>query len=222
MPSPKRDAAIFAHAFMALLPEGPIWPRGTGSAVYRTVLGLCGVVARWASDAWRFLHVEAFPPTSLDLLADWERVLGLPEPCLPLVDLTVAERQRQVAEKLSRRPGAQSRQYFYDVALRLGYAITITEYIPAQGGMTPGGFYQRIEDGGRFIVRGAGGGTPGMRYVWKVTVSGARLTWFAGGAGGGRGGQDPHLRIRRAEDLECLLHLLKPAHTRLVFDYSGV
>jgi uncharacterized protein YmfQ (DUF2313 family) len=220
MPSPKRDAAIFAHAFMALLPEGPIWPRSRASAVYGAVLGLCGVVARWAADAWRFLHVEAFPPTSLDLLADWERVLGLPEPCLPLADLTVAERQRLVAEKLSRRPGAQSRQYFLEIASRLGYAVTITEFIPAQCGITQCGATRIVS--GSFIIEGAGCGSPGIRYVWRVAVTGPRLTWFAAGAGGGRAGQDPHLRIRRAEDLECLLHLLKPAHTRLVFDYSGV
>lgn len=220
MPSPKRDAAIFAHAFMALLPEGPIWPRSRDSAVCRTVLGLCGVVARWASDAWRFLHVEAFPPTSIDLLADWERVLGLPEPCLPLADLTVAERQRQVAEKLARRPGAQSRQYFLEIARRLGYVVTITEFIPAQCGVTQCGATRTVV--GAFVIQGAGCGSPGIRYVWRVKVTGPRLTWFALGAGGGRAGQDPHLRIRRAEDLECVLHLLKPAHTRLVFDYSGV
>ncbi|MGE0768957.1 MAG: YmfQ family protein [Hyphomicrobiaceae bacterium] len=220
MPSPKRDASTFAHAFMALLPEGPIWPRARGTTLLGTVLGLMGIVARWAADAWRFLHIEAYPPTALDLLADWERVLGLPEPCLPVTDLTIAERQAQVREKLARRPGAQSRQYFFDLAARLGYAVTITEYIPAQCGITQCGATRVVD--GPFIVRGAGCGTPYIRFVWTVSVPAARLTWFAVGAGGGRAGQDPHLRIRRAEDLECILQMLKPAHTRLIFDYSGI
>jgi len=219
MPSPQRSRATFAHAFLALLPQGPVWPRAIGSTLHNTVLGLMGVVARWAGEAWRFLHVEAFPPTSLDLLPDWERVLGLPEPCLPVTDLTIAERQQQVAEKLARRPGAQSRQYFFEIAARLGYAITITEHVPAQCGVTQCGA-QRVVDG-PYIIQGAGCGTPYIRYVWRVSVTGARLTWFAVGAGG-RAGQDPHLRIRRAEDLECILRALKPAHTRLVFDYSGI
>jgi len=219
MPSPRRDARTFAHAFLALLPQGPIWPRGIGSTLYGTALGMMGVVERWAAEAWRFLHIEAFAPSSLDLLTDWERVLGLPEPCLPVSDLTIAERQAQVREKLARRPGAQSRQYFFEIAQRLGYQVTITEYIPAQCGISRCGA-TRIVDG-PYVIQGAGVGTPYIRYVWTVRVSGPRLTWFAVGAGG-RAGQDPHLRIRRAEDLECVLRMLKPAHTRLVFDYSGV
>jgi uncharacterized protein YmfQ (DUF2313 family) len=219
MPSPRRDAAIFAHALLALLPEGPVWPRRAGARLVAVMSGLAGVVARWAADAWRFLHVEAFPPTSLDLLADWERVLGLPEPCLPLTDMTVTERQRQVAEKLARRPGTQSRAYFVGIAQRLGYAVTITEFIPAQCGVTQCGATRLVA--GNLIVEGAGCGSPGIRYVWRVAVTVPRLTWFAAGGSGGRTGQDPHLRIRRAEDLECVLTILKPAHTRLIFDYSG-
>ena len=40
------------------------------------------------------------------------------------------------------------------------------------------------------------------------------LIWFRTGSGGGQTGVDPHLRIGRADDLECLLERWKPAHTR--------
>lgn len=216
-----RDADAFVHACMAKLPLGEIWPRRSGSTLVRTITGLMQVVGRWADRAARFLLTEAFPPRAVDTLSDWERVLGLPEPCLPVTGLTVAERQQAVAEKLARRPGGQSRQYFIELATRLGYAITITEYIPAQCAVTQCGATLITGAGGNTFIRGAGCGTPFIRYVWKVAVTGPRLTWFAVGWRGGRAGQDPHLRIRRAEDLECLLEKLKPAHTKLIFDYTG-
>lgn len=214
----------YVHSFMARLPRGEIWPRAQDSTLVRTVRGLMGIVARWAADAGTFLLVEAFPPTSTPalLLTDWERVLGLPEECLPVTDLTVAERQAAVREKLARRPGAQDRYYFLDRAAELGYDITITEYRPAQCAVTQCGAMISYENDKTLIVRGAGCGTPFIRFVWRVTVSGPRLTWFAVGNAGGRAGQDPHLKIRRAQDLECLFKKLMPAHTKLIFDYTGV
>lgn len=214
-----RSRASFAHAMLALLPSGEIWPRDPKSTLARTIHALAGLPARWASRVATFLNVEAFPPTALLLLADWERVIGLPEPCLPAAE-TIAERQAAVIEKLRRRPGRQDPPYFVEIAARLGYAITITEYVPAQCGMTPCGAWVRSD--GPYTIRGAGCGTPLIRFVWTVTVTGPRLTRFAVGAGGGRCGQDPLLRIRRADDLECVFKKLKPAHTRLVFHYTGV
>lgn len=216
-----RTAEDFTHALLANLPLGWVWPRHASGTLYKTARGLMGIVGRWASRAGLFLRIEAFPPTAELLLPDWERVLGLPEPCLPVTGDTLAERQRKVTEKLQRRPGQQDRAYFHLLAGRLGYAITITEYIPAQCAMTQCGA-TRITSGEDFIY-GAGCGTPGIRFVWSVTVTGPRLTWFAFGFGGGQVGQgNPHLRIARAEDLECILNRFKPAHTLLVFNYSGV
>lgn len=215
-----RDAEAYAHALLAKLPLGEVWPRQTSSTLYKTVRGLAGVTARWAQRTAVFLRIEAFPPASDALLPDWERVLGLPEPCLPAAGDTIAERRLKVREKLRRRPGRQDRDYFFDLAAQLGYAITITEYIPAQCAMTPCGIF--LDGTPPYFVRGAGCGTPAIRYVWTITVAGPRLTWFALGAGGGRAGQDPHLRIARAEDLECVLERFKPAHTNLIFNYTGV
>lgn len=215
-----RDAAAFAHAMIAQMATGEIWPRTPSSTLVRAVTGLAGVVGRWASRCGTFLRTEAFPPSSLDMLPDWERVLGLPEPCLPVTSPTISERQLQVSEKLARRPGRQDRAYFVDLAARLGYTITLTEYIPAQCGVTQCGVTVTDTDT-PYAIAGAGCGTPAIRYVWSITVTGPRLTWFAVGAGGGRAATDPHLKIRRAEDLECLLGKLKPAHTKLIFDYTG-
>jgi hypothetical protein len=63
-------------------------------------------------------------------------------------------------------------------------------------------------------------GPPGNRSYWTVHVSGASLTWFR--VTKGQTGVDPHLRIGLADDLECLLNRWKPAHTEIIFDYSGL
>lgn len=204
-----RDVASYVHAFMAKLPRGEIWPRDPDSTLVRVVTGLMGIVARWADDVGTLLLREAFPPLASPelLLPDWERVLGLPEPCFPAA-LTLEERRLQVLEKLQRRPGAQSRPYFLEIAERLGYTgATITEYRPFMAGVS------RAGDPAWNIA------PPKMRYLWTIGVPAARLTWFR--AGSGMAGTDPHLTIAQAEDLECILGKLKPAHTKLIFDYSG-
>jgi len=215
-----RSAEDFTHAFMAKLPLGWVWPRQTGTVQYRIVRGLMGVVGRWAEKVARFLIIEAFPPTADLMLPDWERVLGLPEPCLPVTGDTLAERQTKVREKLQRRPGAQDRDTFVALAAKLGYAITITEYIPAECALTQCG--ATWIDADPYFISGAGVGTPAIRFLWSVTVSGPRLTWFSVGAFGGQAALDPHLRIARAEDLECILNRFKPGHTHLIFNYTGV
>ena len=58
------------------------------------------------------------------------------------------------------------------------------------------------------------------RFYWTVHVSGASLIWFR--VTSGQTGVDPHLRIGIADDLECLLNRWKPAHTIILFDYSGL
>lgn len=213
-----RDRDAFVHTFLARLPLGEIWPRDPDAWLVKFATGLMGIVARWAARVGVFLRVESFPPTSLELLPDWERVLGLPEPCLPAPE-SIPERQAKVAEKLARRPGRQDRGYFYELARSLGYDITITEYVPAQCGLTQCG--ATLVTDGPYRIQGAGCGSPAIRFVWSITVTGPRLTWFSVGGGGGRAGQDPHLRIARADDLECILRKLKPAHTNLVFNYTG-
>jgi uncharacterized protein YmfQ (DUF2313 family) len=60
-----------------------------------------------------------------------------------------------------------------------------------------------------------------MRFYWTVHVHSKGLRWFRCGGGGGQAGFDHHLEIGIDADLECLLNRWKPAHTQIVFDYSG-
>ncbi len=227
----RRDPDAFHHALLALLPLGEVWGRGPGTVLSRVMRGLAGVIARWANDTANFLLVEAFPPTSAGLLPDWERVLGLPEPCFPVAQ-TIAERRMAVREKLRRRPGGQSRAYFYELAERLGYherASAATELpfaLPAELSRPK---HIRIREYRPFMCGVSRCGDPAwgvaphkVRFYWTIEIADPRLTWFRAGSGGGHAGVDPMLRVRRATDLECVFDKLRPGHTICIYDYQGV
>jgi len=201
----RRDGEDYAHAFEALLPTGEAWSRDPASTLMQLVRGQAEI---WGATvdprAADLLQIETDPRYTLELLGEWERAYGLPDPCVPVVQ-TLPERRARLAQKIAMQ-GGQSRAFFIGVAASLGYAITITEYVPFQFGLSSfGGSHGRFNP-------------PAMRFCWTVHVTGARLTRFQFGASSF--GRDSFLEIRKAEDLECIFGRLKPAHTQLFFDYA--
>jgi uncharacterized protein YmfQ (DUF2313 family) len=164
------------------------------------------------------LERETDPRIALELLPEWERAFGLPDPCVA-EPLSIADRQTALVARMTTE-GGQSRDYFIGVAAALGYTITIREYAPFMVGVSPVGDTRPTGTLGeqfRWEI-----GPPEMRFYWTVRVGAVRLTWFRDGDSGGQAGVDPHLRIALATDLECVLRRWKPAHTEIVFDYSGM
>jgi uncharacterized protein YmfQ (DUF2313 family) len=68
---------------------------------------------------------EAIPGLAVDLLEDWERDLGFPDPCTPLSQ-TLEQRQRNVHAKYTGQYG-QNPQFYIDYANSLGSTIQIVE-----------------------------------------------------------------------------------------------
>lgn len=108
-----------------------------------------------------------------------------------------------MVDKLTSLGGA-SRVYFQAVAAAMGYSLEIEELRPFVAGVN--------RCGDRLM------GGHAVRYNWRVRVTGARFTPFRTGAS-----QCGDLlgKLVRAEDLECTLKRLKPAHTHLIFSYEG-
>ena len=238
----RRAGSDYTEAFLALLPQGQAWPKhAPDSVLVQTVEGLCdywGFVDGRAAD---LLERESDPRLTIELLPDWERNWGLPDPCYTAPQ-TIDERQLALVMRMTMQ-GAQSREFFIEVAAMIGYSITISEYRVWVVGLDRCGDSRVYGDGskpmlnewdqpivnpvGKPVAEGElsawpnyGLGPPENRFYWTAHVDQAKLIWFR--VTSGQCGVDPHLRIGLADDLECLLNRWKPAHTQIIFDYSGL
>jgi uncharacterized protein YmfQ (DUF2313 family) len=132
-------------------------------------------------------------------LADWERVLGLPDTCAGGYGQTQAERMAAALSKIRQR-GGQSRAYFISVAATLGYAITIEEFDVYT---CDSGCDQPIND-------------EPWRFAWRVRAPETTVREFSCDSG-----CDDPLSSWGNALLECVINRLKPAHTFVQFAYGG-
>lgn len=198
MPQILKTVADYAAALTALLPTGRVWPRAAASVEQQAMTALAPTPQRAAASAQGLL-TDAFPPTAVDLLPEWEETLGLPDPCAG-PDPTVALRQAQVAARFS-AGGGQSIAYFVGFAKTLGYDITITQFAPFAAG------------------RGRAG-TPlygeAWAHAWQVNAPEFSISYFLAGVGSAG---EP-LATWGNTVLQCELQRLAPAHTTVIFNYD--
>lgn len=210
----RRSGEDYFDRFMRLLPVGQAWPREPDGTLWRACRGLAlywGFIDGRAAD---LLERESDPRKTIELLPDWERAWGLPDPCFPDAT-TIGERQRMLVLKMTWM-GGQSRAYFEKVMQWLGFTINIKEFSPFMAGVSQAGDTRPAPDENfRWYI-----GPPEMRFAWSANAGKMGLVWFR--AGSGQAGVDPHLQFRPQQDLQCLLNRWKPAHTALVMDFSDL
>jgi uncharacterized protein YmfQ (DUF2313 family) len=242
----RRRGSDYRDAFLELLPQGQAWPKHSmDSVLWQACDGLCeywGYVDGRAAD---LLEIESDPRTTVELLPDWERNFGLPDPCYTAPQ-TVAARQQALVARMALY-GSQSRQWYIDFAKFLGYDIIISEYRTFVCGIDRCGDSRVYGDGtnpcfnqnwvlgylpvtdplGNPVANAElsaypnyGLGPPENRYYWTVHVAAKQLMWFR--CASGQCGVDPHLRIGIPADLECILNRWKPAHTQIIYDLGGL
>jgi len=210
----RRSAEDYGQQLLKLLPQGQAWPRAPDSTLARVCYGLAEYWGFVDSRAADLLERESDPRITLELLPDWERAWGLPDPCFPKAT-TIGERQRMLVLKMTWL-GGQSRAYFEKVMEWLGFTITIKEFAPFMAGVSSvGDTRPHPDENFRWYI-----GPPEMRFAWTAHVGTVGLVWFR--AASGQAGVDHHLEFRVPQDLECLLNRWKPAHTALVMDFSGL
>lgn len=197
-PSLLATSQDYQQQLLDLLPPGPALNRELDGTIAQTLHGLAEVLTRIHNRALDLIR-EVDARNTTELLAAYERVAGLPEPCIDF-PVTTQDRRDALAEKLTRR-GRQDRQYFIDLAASLGFAITITEFRPFVAGMTAG-----------LPVYGAT-----WQWAWQVNAPTQSITFeFRAGSSAGS-----PLRDWGNEPLECIINRLKPAHTHAIFEYGG-
>ncbi len=235
----QRSGDDYVSAFSQLLPQGIAWPRTVDSFLMKIVTGLSQFWGQVDFAAAKLLETESDPRKTIDLLPEWERAFGLPDPCIA-EPLTIGDRRNALIMRMTLL-GAQSREFFIATAAQIGYTISITEFRPFMVGIDRVGDNRLIGNGSPMMnefhkpVLNERGlpvalneyseypymlGPPENRFYWIIHVGLTRLTWFRVTVG--EVGIDPHLRIGLATDLECLMNRYKPAHTEIIFDYSGL
>lgn len=193
------DATHYLTQLQALLPPGRAFTREPDAVLTAVLAALAEEFGRLDARVVQLLE-ELDPRTTTELLADWERVAGLPNPCIVDTQAT-AERRDALLARLTNR-GGQSRQYFIDVMAALGYVITITETRPTIAGV--------MQAGDELVVQHE------HRHYWWVNAPETTVRDFKAGLGAAG---DP-LRSWGNEALECAITQLAPAHTVVNFTYS--
>lgn len=192
------SADAYLTQLQALLPQGAAWPREAQATLTRLLQAVADELARMDARADALID-EADPRTTAELLVDWERVAGLPEPCITAPQ-TIADRRAALTGKLA-SSGGQDRAFYIAIALALGYEVTITEFRPFVAGSSAG---DELTNGDWI-------------FTWRVNAPEETVRVFA--AGSGAAGEA--LRTWGNELLECVIGRLKPAHTIVQFAYGN-
>lgn len=191
----------YLHQLQDLLPRGQAWTRDKDANLTK-VLGLIAGELQRVADRVDALHTEADPRTTLEMLEDWEHTAALPDTCASSAS-TYQERIAALVDKIT-RTGGQSPAFYIGIAERLGYEIEIEEFEPWICGWSECG--EELNGG------------DDVRFQWLVRVLGPRLIEFIAGASECGDALGDFIQ---AEDLECILRILKPAHTNLIVTYEG-
>lgn len=209
------DVKAYFNQLLSLIPQGLAWPRENGLRRDALLTAEADELARVDLRVTDMLN-ESDPRQALETLEDWERVAGLPDSCVVPSSITIQERRARLVQKLT-STGGQSLGYYSDIAESLGYPVEFTEYRPFVVGESQVGLTS--EEGPVSTIVYALTDIPGFRYFWRIAVLEQRVIWFRAGAS--ELGKDPFAKIDYAEDLECIINKLKPAHTTLIFAYEG-
>jgi len=194
------DRAAYLAQLQALLPPGDAWPRHPDAALTQLLDALAAELTRIDARADDLLD-EADPRSTAELLTDWERVTGLPDPCVgDLADQTIEGRRERVAQRLTSR-GGQSRAFFIAMAEALGYApVTITEF----RSFTCNSYCDEGLD------------PDPWRYVWRINAPAVTIEEMSC-----ESSCNEAIRTWGNEVLECVINRFRPAHTHVLFGYGG-
>jgi len=190
------NADDYLQHLQGLLPPGPAWTTDPGATFTKQLDAWAQELARIDARAIA-LTDEANPRTTDELLADWERVAGLPDSCVG-PDQTVAQRRASLVAKLASL-GGQTVAYYIAIAAALGFTITITE-----------GHEHSVEDDVEDPLTG-------HAWAYTFTVNAPLNTVIEITV---EDDVETALSVWGNQVLECVINRYKPAHTIALFAYS--
>lgn len=191
----------YIRMLLSLFPKGKAWSQSLASVFYKLCDSMSQELVRLDTRARVNMINEALPDTTFEMIADWERVVGLPDSCTDLLADTLPLRRVDVVRKLRDR-GGQSAAFFIALAADFGYTVTIQDKLPARCGIMRCGDRCYGED---------------WTFHWIVDSPAVITQVFQCGVS--RCGD--RLRVFRNATLECVINQKKPSHTKVHFTYGG-
>lgn len=190
-------AADYLNSLRSLLPFGPAWEiDGTDAEqlLNSWAIEFGNVQAR--TDA---LIEEADPRTTAELLTDYERIFGLPDPCVT-IEQSIDQRRFALASKMA-AIGGQSRATFISIAESMGYAgAEIEEYFLMTCVSNCDDFLNSISD----------------LFTWTISLPFSTGGLFLMDC---NSVCTDSLQSWGDEAIECRINKYKPAHTTVIFAY---
>ena len=190
------DADGYLRQLQTLLPRGAVWPLKDDAVLAALLLGFADELARVDSRG-DVLIDEGDPRATFELLPDWERNAGLPDPCVGAGQGT--QQRRNALTARLKTLGGQSPAYYIAVAAALGYPITITEFRP-----------HTCDDDCEYPLY-----SDDWAYAWQVNAPTASAGDFSV-----EDSVDDDLGYANNAPLMCVMSRLKPAHTTVLFNFS--
>lgn len=197
-----------------LFPVGRAWENVKNHNLLRGMaIEFCRIDDRGAD-----LLRELNPATSLELLEDWEQLLGIPDECTP-DGQTIEERRLQVTQKMGTLGGLNA-NYLEHIASLLGFDIIIENPVPFRVGIARVGqalTNNEIRDTFRVGANRVGDQLRvfGWQFYFIANIPATELNQFR--VGQNRVGD--RLVETGNELLQCTLRKNKPANSGVVFRF---
>lgn len=193
------DAVNYEIAIRKLFPRGKAFKFTEGKSLTSVVKAISIPFFKVDKRAKQLVD-EMNPLYTLELLPEWERVLGLPSKCTPTENVTVQERRFQVISKLSIQ-GGQSKEFYINLVKLMGFNIDIKEHKR----------FTCVSKCNDAITN-----TDPWQFTWDVIVKEAVVYKF-----NAKSACNESLRVFRNETVQCLINQMKPAHTFVRFIFLG-
>lgn len=195
----------YGRSIQALLPPGKAWTRRADANLTKLCTALGGTFARLDAAVTEAL-TEASPDQATLFIDDWETALGLPDECIGQLP-DIASR-RALAFARDTDDGHITPQDMVDLALTLGYVVTVDEHRGRYYGVHP---VTGLRQG---VIGGSYGGYA-WNYVWDVVAPVTTIRRRTYGSAYG----NPYRTWGNAE-LECEIRGVAPAHGFVRFIYQ--
>jgi len=115
-------ARDYASDYQSHLPSGAAWTRAAESVATEFAHGLMVEFGRVDVRAAQLL-LEMDPRTTTELVDDWERITGLPDPCVESAPTTIEGRRAAITSRIiARGNGGASLTFLREILTALGYA----------------------------------------------------------------------------------------------------